>query len=483
MSLIGSAQAATAGRDYGESVKALQQEKWEKAEEAIRSALEKEGSAQESMLISGGVRYRYLPYYVLGAALYGQGDCAGATEAWKESLKQGQVQNTKSEYTALQAGMSKCGAMLAESAVETAAPAEPVVESVAEEQVAPEPTPKPAPQPAVNAAFTRLADANANSLEELRLANSRYEQLARNTDLAPEWPGDWKPALDKSRRELSRLEGELQNENRQASATSDTAVLETISSQARAALDEINTRLVAAEQRIDVLSQQRIAENSAREEERKRLALLEEQRRQTALREQQEAEQRRLAQEQREKIEVARKDLQQELNRVAPVLGETGGDARVEQARNRLAALVDSGEALTGSNSLEELGNQSRALRDGLRSYSQTFQEWEAQQREVALRTPPDELKRIADAYFSGDYEMVSRLSDPANFEDTRQRVQAYLFRSAAQFNKYWLTGGDDKDLLERSRRDIAEIKRLDGDFVPYVAAFSPRYMDFFRDS
>jgi len=74
MSLAATTQAATAGRDYGESVKALQQEKWEKAEEAIRSALEKEGSAQESMLISGGVRYRYLPYYVLGSALYGQGD-------------------------------------------------------------------------------------------------------------------------------------------------------------------------------------------------------------------------------------------------------------------------------------------------------------------------------------------------------------------------------------------------------------------------
>lgn len=87
----GQAEAA-AGRDYGLAIRALMDEKYERAEEKIREALEDESQAKESILISGATRYRYLPYYVLGAALRGQGRCPEALEAWRESIRQGQVQ-------------------------------------------------------------------------------------------------------------------------------------------------------------------------------------------------------------------------------------------------------------------------------------------------------------------------------------------------------------------------------------------------------
>lgn len=477
---------ATAGRDYGESIKALQQERWDRAEDAIRSAIEKEPNAQESMLISGGVRYRYLPYYVLGSALAGQGDCAGAIEAWRESLSQGQIQNAESEFEAMQSSMVGCGTSLADinsgstSPVQPT-PAEPVRPTPADTEPVLEPEPKPAR--VVSEEFTRLAEAGARLLEDLRQANSRFGQLSDNTDLAPEWSSTWKANLDDSSREYGQLEAALREATQDPFSETAISELESINSRTRAALEEINTRRVAAERRIGTLRDQRLAENAAREEERKRQEALEQERRQAALREQREAEERRLALERQQQLESARRELQQELDRVSPVLRDLRGNADVSDRRLILADLHYTGQNLVAGTSTDEITSQTRQLRDGLRAYSVALQEWEAEQREVALRTPPDNLKQIAEAYFSGDYEAVSEMAQPQNFTDERQRLQAYLFRSAARFNQYWLNGAENQQLLESSRTDIAAIKRLDSDFVPYVAAFSPRYMDFFRDS
>jgi len=248
-------------------------------------------------------------------------------------------------------------------------------------------------------------------------------------------------------------------------------------------IGEINARRLAAEKRIKALGDQRMAQATARETDRKRQEAVEEQRRLAVVREREEAEKRKRELEQRERVAAAQRGLRLELDRVAPYLRESTGNERVLEARNRLAGIASKGETLLSSTSLQSLNNQSQTVRDGQRRYNQAVQEWEAERRDIALRTPPPELREIAEAYFTGRYEAVLRLANPGQFSDPRHIVQSYLFRSAAQFNQYWLTGGKKKELLENARNDVIQIKRLNGDFIPYVAAFSPKFLEFFQDT
>lgn len=468
-------EAASAGRDYGASIKALQQEKWDKAEKSIRDALEKENKAMESILISGSVRFRYMPYYVLGAALKGQGDCPGAVAAWQESLNQGQVQNSSKEYAELQAGMAACGGALAAAGQQPGPPSAAAPEPAAGTPVS--------GQPGRTAEYNRLANETALALDELRSANVRYAELRGNPDLAGEWAGEWKPPLDVSRREWEKLEADLDAETSKPDSAADIAALRAIAGRLEDAITGINSSRRQAEQRITDIQQARLAQNAAREEERKRQEALDEQRRQIALRDRQEAEKRKREQARRDAIASAQQTLKTALDRAAPSLTQSSGDGTVISARSELAVLIVSGESLLASDSVDDINRAAQNIRDAQRRYSQALQEWDAAQREIAYRTPPDELKSIADAYFSGDYEKVLNIARPERFADARQTIQAYLFRSAARFNAYWLSGAEDSRLLAGARQDIAAIKRLDSNFIPYVAAFSPKYMNFFQDS
>ena len=461
----GQAEAA-AGRDYGLAIRALMDEKYERAEEKIREALEDESQAKESILISGATRYRYLPYYVLGAALRGQGRCPEALEAWRESIRQGQVQQAN-EFAELEAGAVACGTTVAALSGAEAAPA-PTAEP-----------PAPAADPALAQQIAQLNDSIEASLTQLRQRNARFAGLRSDTDLAPEWFSNWQPRLAASEAEYKRLEAAFQ----QARQASDVTMLEPLASELNEALNDIEAQQLAAQSRIDSLSQERLAQAALLEEERNRQEALTQQRLAAERREREEADQRRRERDAREALAVAQRNLRQELDSLAPVVRETGGDEGVTAARNQLAQLIRDGRALQTNSSIDRLDQQIQALRDGQRRYNQVFQEWEAQQREIEYRTPPDELRRIADAYFSGDYETALRLADPGAFEDSRQVIQAYLFRSAARYNLYWLNGSSDEMLRERAREDIQEIKKLDSGFEPYVAAFSPKFVDFFRES
>jgi hypothetical protein len=457
-----STQAEAQGRDYGEAVKAMQGKKWDRAEEKIRDALAKEDQAQASILISGSIRARYMPYYVLGAALAGQGDCDAAITAWRESISQGQVQNSKKEFADLQAGLGRCGSSLAEASAPPGA--------------APEPEPVAPAEPDISAELQRVADAAANSLNDLRQANSRYSALARNQDLAPQWPANWKPALDQSQRELQQLDAALE----QARTNSDIAAIEGLSPRIAQATSTINQQRQAAERQIATLEQTRLASVN---EDRARREAEAEQRRQLAQREQEEQDRRRRESENRERLAAAQRELRQELDSLSPPLAESTGNNQVIAARSQLAQLSTSGQALLTSNSADDIAGQAQSIRDGLRRYNQAKQEWEAAEVDKALRIPPPELETLAKAYFAGDYQRVSQMADPAKFTEDRHVIQTYLFRSAALFNLYYMTAGEQGDLLSRARNDINQIKGLKSDFVPYVAAFSPKFLEFFQES
>ena len=116
-----------------------------------------------------------------------------------------------------------------------------------------------------------------------------------------------------------------------------------------------------------------------------------------------------------------------------------------------------------------------------LREYRQVTQEAQNQQRAVALRKPPASLTAIAVAYFSGDYQQTTRLSDPSKYSKQRERIQAHLFRAAARYNLYVLAGEQETKMLRDAEQDIRSIKGIDRAFSPYLAAFSPRFLSLFE--
>jgi hypothetical protein len=112
-----------------------------------------------------------------------------------------------------------------------------------------------------------------------------------------------------------------------------------------------------------------------------------------------------------------------------------------------------------------------------------SVQDWQAQQQSIADRTPPPDLKRIAEAYFAGDYETVTELADPESFSKDRTRIQALLFRAAANHKLYVRSGEKQSATLRQVQSDIRSIKQMNSRFSPYIAAFSPRFLVLFKQT
>ena len=465
---VGMAQADFR-RDYVQGKKDLSREDWEKAAGRFRSAIEDKPEENQSERLSSTGFAPYLPYYSLGVALQGMGDCAGAAEAWQNSLSQGVVQNMADEHARLQAGLQQCQ-----------------------------------PEPAVDISpYMAQASAAINVLDEATLNYASLGQGA-DTGFAAEWTEKWLPALNTAKNELAELKQRLS----QAQNASDVAAIETITAEATAARDSLQGTYSQASARVAVFEEQSVKlaadraaeakrvqmalakeneEKRIRDEERRQQQAVEESKRLAAIQEreaaQKQAREQSEALQRREQLAAAQRVLRTELTNSEPLLSGNTGNANVVSERAQLSTLSQTARGMLDSGSVSELENQAQAIRDGVRRYRQAVQEWEAGQLEIARRTPPPELKALADAYFSGDYQTASRLADPAKYSDSRHKIQALLFRSASLFNLYWLEGGNNAVRLERAGQDIAAIKRLNGNFSPYVAAFSPKFLEFYQGS
>lgn len=465
---VGMAQADFR-RDYVLGKKDLSREDWEKAAGRFRSAIEGKAESNQNERLSSTGFAPYLPYYNLGVALQGMGDCAGAAEAWQNSLSQGVVQNMADEHARLQAGLQVCK-----------------------------------PQPSIDISpYMAQASGALNALDEATL---NYASLAEGTDsgFAGEWAEKWLPAMNTAKDELTDLRQRLSV----AQNASDVPAIEAIATEAataRASLEGTHSqaaaRLAVFEEQSVQLAADRAAEakrvqlalakeneeKGIRDEERRQQQAVEESKRLAAIQEreaaQKQAREQSEALQRREQIATAQRSLRTELTSSEPLLSGTTGNANVISERAQLSTLAQTAQGMLDSGSVSDLENQAQAIRDGVRRYRQAIQEWEAGQLQIARRTPPPELKAVADAYFSGDYQTASRLADPAKYSDSRQKIQAHLFRSASLFNLYWLEGGNNAVQLERAGQDIAAIKRLNGDFSPYVAAFSPKFLEFYQGS
>jgi hypothetical protein len=95
-------------RDYGSGVKAYNSGEFVLATTDLEKAITENPVAEEKVRIYGMRFEPYMPHYFLGAARHATGDCAGAVDAWAESVRQGVIVH-QPQFAELTKGMSACG--------------------------------------------------------------------------------------------------------------------------------------------------------------------------------------------------------------------------------------------------------------------------------------------------------------------------------------------------------------------------------------
>jgi hypothetical protein len=178
-------------------------------------------------------------------------------------------------------------------------------------------------------------------------------------------------------------------------------------------------------------------------------------------------------------------------NRARRELMQAVAAARAQEAVNAndqvaglyasLMELADRGESLSSDTSAENQLQLVQNINTALRRYQVSVQDWKRAEENIARRKPPAELKQVVTEYLAGNYERAIQLVNPESFEDERARIQALLFRAAASYRLYMLSGENATQNLQQAESDIREIKSLKKDFSPYIPAFSPKFLDLFR--
>lgn len=114
--LLSAASTVFAGsfqRDYAEALDALAAESYEEAELLLRAVIHRAPASKSKVRVRGMRFEPYVPFLFLGAARLGQGDCAGAIEAWEKEIAQG-VAQADPVFERLREGMRTCEATVPE---------------------------------------------------------------------------------------------------------------------------------------------------------------------------------------------------------------------------------------------------------------------------------------------------------------------------------------------------------------------------------
>ncbi|MDJ0654749.1 MAG: hypothetical protein QNJ40_11370 [Xanthomonadales bacterium] len=292
-----------------------------------------------------------------------------------------------------------------------------------------------------------IAATAREAIGQLVQSVNRLEDLSGEARLRQEWPRnpDWQATLERSRDRVGGLQSRLEG----AEAGRDADAIEAVSAEAGGENDQVQTVLAAVATRLTEIERQQSQERVARERNEARTELI----RATA-------------------------SIRTSLNADISDSSIQSIGRELEDFNRRSAALQASASA-----PVSQYRDLTRQINSKIREYRQAVQDFENQQRAIARRTPPEPLRRAAEAYFSGRYGDAARLADPGSFSDTRARVQAHLFRAAARYNLYVLDGESNDALLTQARNDIRSIKQLDGRFSPYIAAFSPKFVSLFENT
>lgn len=289
---------------------------------------------------------------------------------------------------------------------------------------------------------SKIAQEATTEINALQDSNRSFAKLQNENALRQEWASKWQPELTRNEQLVQTLQQRLEK----ATADANPDAIEAIINEAKSAASAIiGTEKLAQAQVKAIQAQGAEAERVAREN--------------------------------------ARRDLQNStrLARAAETYPDANG-----QMQNLLAELqrqISVGEGLGDTASSANLKEQTQVIDNVLRRYKLAVQDWQAQKQSIADRTPPPDLKRIAEAYFAGDYETAVKLASPDTFSKDRAKIQALLFRAAANYNLYVRSGEQQQAKLNQVQSDIRAIKKMNSGFSPYIAAFSPRFLALFKQT
>ncbi len=279
------------------------------------------------------------------------------------------------------------------------------------------------------------------AVADLRTTVAQMDEL--KSRMGSSWINTWQEALNAASRRL----GEYETQLTAAEAASDATAVDTIAASAQGETGNLKALWTEASQRLAAQDRQRQAEQLAQQKSRARMELT-------------------------QAVASARSELSQ-----------PSPDPELTALAQELTSLADRGNALAPSSDLRTVQNLTRSLTSSVRSYRQAVQDKQNQQIAIARRTPPAQLKQLAELYFAGDYDQVRRRSNPASFSDERAKIQALLFRAAASFNSYTLGADAGQELLGDAQKDISAIKGMQREFSPYLSAFPPKFLTFFENT
>ncbi|MGA9575460.1 MAG: hypothetical protein WBS20_16080 [Lysobacterales bacterium] len=289
---------------------------------------------------------------------------------------------------------------------------------------------------------SKIAQQAKTQIEALQTVNRSYAKLQNESALKQEWASKWQPELSRSEQLAQSLQQRLQK----ATTDADPDAIDAIIKEATNAASALTgTEKLAQAQVKAIQSQSAEADRVARENARREL---------------------------------------QDTTRLAKA-AETydGANDQMKKLLAELQRQISAGERLGETASPANINEQTQVIDNVLRRYKTAVQDWQAQKQSIADRTPPPELKGIAEAYFAGDYESAVKLASPESFSKERAKIQALLFRAAANYTLYVRSGEQQQATLNQVQNDIRAIKKMNSGFSPYIAAFSPRFLALFKQT
>jgi len=302
---------------------------------------------------------------------------------------------------------------------------------------------------------TRIAQDAQDAINGLQDNISLFAKLESEQLLSSEWNSRWQPELTRARTAAQSLSARLQT----AIDETDEAGIQAVQSEARAAASVIIDAQALALARVNTIQQNQ-------------------------------------AQQSRRQLSDAQEALAKAIS-AGKSIEIKQGSSQMGALQEQLQTLLAQGESTidSGSTNPRQFRELAQNISNVSRRYNLAEQDWQAEQRQAQLaaeneaaakaaaqrRIPPNALKQAAEAYFAGNYESAVSLSNPDSLDEDRAKVQALLFRAAANHKLFILSGAQDTQAKQRSEDDIREIKRLNKNFSPYIAAFSPRFLELFR--
>lgn len=304
---------------------------------------------------------------------------------------------------------------------------------------------------------SRIAKSAEDAIGVLEDNIDLFGKLENEQLLSSEWSSRWQPQLAKARSTAQSLQTRLKT----AVDNTDEAAIKAIQSEAQGAASALADAQGLAVARVDSIKQSQAADA-------------------------------------KKQLSDARQALEQALSAAKSIEFRQGSEQMAslqEQMTTLLAQGANAvGNSATTASNYRELAQNINNLG---RRYALAEQDWQTQQRlsqaaaeneaaakaAAARRIPPANLKRVADAYFAGNYQSAVELANPDALEENRAKIQALLFRAAANYKLYILSGEKNTQAKQRTEDDIRTIKRLDKDFSPYIAAFSPKFLELFQQT